>query len=137
MVWSLNGFRVDVFEAYMAENSTELREFRFPEIKLTMTLNKGALSRRYCCCRSDLCLSHYLVALAIMLLGLELKLEKVDPIFKFQSISIIYELYEAPTNLATIANDLTKSIASINQSINQSVNQSINQSINFLKIIAC
>lgn len=38
MVWSLNGFRVDVFEAYMAENSTELREFRFPEIKLTMTL---------------------------------------------------------------------------------------------------
>lgn len=38
MVWSLNGFRVDVFEAYMAENSTALREFRLPEIKLTMTL---------------------------------------------------------------------------------------------------
>lgn len=38
LVWSLNGFRVNVFEAYMVENSIELREFRFPEIKLTMTL---------------------------------------------------------------------------------------------------
>lgn len=75
----MNGFRLDVFEAYMAENSTELREFRLPEIKLTMTL-KGKQFRQG--------------ALTIIFWGdysgLALKLQKVDPIFyKFQSVSIL------------------------------------------------